>query len=81
MTKEQEYWSRVVCELQELFTLAYLAKEMGVSERQVSNWKDGDRPLGLTAIRLYEFHAKHRTRVQVSGTAVHVQVEGSGIIS
>lgn len=81
MNEEQEYWRRVVDELNEKFTLEFLAKEMGVSERQVSNWKTGAKPLGFTAIKLYLFHAKHRTAVQESGIALHVLSAGKAISS
>ena len=71
MSEEQEKWRRIVDELNEKFTLEYIASELGVTVRQVSNWKRGDRPLGMTAVRLYLFHAKHRTPVQETGTPVH----------
>lgn len=71
MSEEQEKWRRMVDELNELFTLEYIGNQIGVSERQVSNIKDGDRPKGFVAIRLYLFHMKHRTPVQESGTPVH----------
>ena len=79
--EEQEYWIRLVNELNEKFTLEYLAHEMGVSLRQVTNWKAGDRPKGRTAIRLYLFHAKHRTGVPETGTVVHVHTTGTSIMS
>ena len=69
MSEEQQYWARLIQELQEKFTLEYIAEEIGVSVRQVSNWKTGDRPLGMNAIKLYLFHAKHGTTVQ--GIPVH----------
>lgn len=61
----------MVCELQDKFTLAYIGNEIGLSERQVSNIKKGDKPKGMAAIKLYLFHAKHRTQVQPDRTAVH----------
>lgn len=79
--EEQEYWRRLVDDLNEKFTLEYLAREFGVSERQVSNWKSGDRPKGLTAIKVYTFHMKHRTQVQESGTEVHYEIKGTSILS
>ena len=78
MSEEQEKWRRMVDELNEKFTLAYIAHEIGVTERQVTNIKQGDKPKGFVAIRLYLFHEKHRTRVLEVGTAVHgVSVEKS----
>lgn len=68
---EREYWRNMVCDLLAQFTLEYLAKEMGVSVRQVSNWRNGDRPIGQTAVKLYLFHMKHGTAVQVDRTVVH----------
>jgi hypothetical protein len=46
---EKGYWRGVIEELQIKFTLEYIAAEIGVSERQVSNWKAGDRPKGMRA--------------------------------
>lgn len=60
----------MVDELNEKFTLEYIANEIGVSVRQVTNIKAGDTPKGFTAIRLYMFHAKHRTSVPETGTPV-----------
>lgn len=70
MSEEQEKWRRMVDELNEKFTLEYIAHEIGVTVRQVTNIKGGDKPKGFVAIRLYLFHDKHRTRVPETGTAV-----------
>lgn len=70
VSEEQQYWRKIIDELNEKFTLQYIASEIGVSERQVSNWKRGDRPIGMNAVRLVTFHAKHRTPVQETGTPV-----------
>ena len=59
MSDEQLQWARMIEDLQELFTRAYLAQYFGVSERQLANWKTGDRPKGMTAVKVYLFHAKH----------------------
>lgn len=75
MSEEQERWRQMVVELNALFTIEYIAQEIGVSTRQVSNIKNGDRPKGFVAIKLHLFHDKHRTRVQESGTPVHGEVE------
>ena len=54
----------MIQDLQDLgITLAMIAEHIGVSERQVSNWKTGDRPLGESAINLYLFHMEHRNAV------------------
>lgn len=76
MSEEQAYWRRLIDQLNEKFTLEYLAREMGVSVRQVSNWKQGDRPMGFKAVKLYllharVFHGERGTEVQETGTAVH----------
>lgn len=63
MSEEGEYWARLVTELQLKYTLERIAEEVGVTVRQVSNWKTGDRPTGLNAIRLREFHMKYGTTV------------------
>jgi predicted transcriptional regulator len=64
--KEEEMnFGLMVAELQKLgVTLERIADELGISDRQVSNIKAGDRPKGETAVKLYLFHMKHRTAVQ-----------------
>lgn len=59
VSDEQLQWKKMIEELQELFTLADLAAEFNVTLRQVSNWKHGDRPKGMKAVKVYLFHAKH----------------------
>lgn len=62
------YWSNIIAELQASgLTLERIAEEMGVSVRQVSNWKAGSEPKGITAIRLHSLHVKHRTALHGSG--------------
>lgn len=63
MIEEREFWAKLVRELQEIFTLERIAEEIGLSVRQVSNIKDGDKPKGLAAVKLHRFHAEHRTQV------------------
>lgn len=76
MSEEEKRWQTMVIELSESFTLEYISKEIGVTVRQVSNWKAGeDRPLGFNAVRLYLFHAKHRTPVPVGRTPVPIALE------
>lgn len=62
MNDETEYWRRVIEELQALgVTLERIAEHLGVSARQVSYWKRGQRPTGILAIKLSLFHEKHRS--------------------
>ena len=70
MSEEQQKWRRMVDELNEKFTLEYIANEIGVTVRQVTNIKAGDNPKGFVAIRLYLLHGKHRTPVPETGTPV-----------
>ncbi len=50
---EWEHWRKLIEELQAKgITLEKIAEACGVTLRQVSNWKTGDRPLGLTAVKL-----------------------------
>jgi transposase len=59
MEDETGYWRQVICDLQDNgMTLEKIAEYMGVSDRQVSNWKNGDRPKGLTALKLYMLHVE-----------------------
>lgn len=69
MSEEQQYWRKLIEDLQDCgVTLERIAEEIGVSDRQVTNWKSGDRPKGLNALKLYLLHVKHRT--VVPGTEV-----------
>jgi DNA-binding transcriptional regulator YiaG len=77
--EESKFWLRVLSELRARFTLEYLAEEIGVSVRQVSNWQAGDKPKGMNAVRLYLFHMKHGTAVH--GIEVHVSSAGKSIPS
>jgi DNA-binding transcriptional regulator YiaG len=52
-SQEQEYWKTLIEHLQANgHTLASIAEYMGVSERQVQNWKAGQRPIGMLAVKL-----------------------------
>lgn len=71
MSEEHQYWRRLIEELQEVkITIERIASEIGVSERQVTNWKNGDRPKGLHALNLYMLHMKHRTRVPLNPSSL-----------
>lgn len=67
VSKEQEYWRKLIEDLTGKFTLGYIADEIGVSARQVTNIRNGDRPKGWVALRLYLFHMKHGTQVLALG--------------
>lgn len=78
--EEYEYWARVIRETQRLsgMTLKELAGYLGVDQRSVKYWKSGKRrPMGLVALRLYEY----RVELYRLGTVVHLQVRGTGIVS
>lgn len=78
---EEEYWRRIIDELNELFTLEYIASVCGVTARQVSNWKRGDRPMGFKAVKLIQFHGKHRTPLPELGTVVRITSVNKGLSS
>ena len=70
MSEEQQYWSKLIQELQDWgITLEKIAEHLNVSDRQVSYWKAGQRPTGLLAINLYRFHEKRRSFLQ--GNTLH----------
>jgi hypothetical protein len=70
MSEEQKYWARLIQELQEIgVTLEQIAEALGVSDRQVSNWKAGQRPTGWLAVNLVRFHDEQRRVLQ--GTTLH----------
>jgi hypothetical protein len=74
MTDERERWRAIVLELQEVMTIAAIAEAVEVEPRQVWRWKEGDRPLGMTAVRLYLLHVKRCPPRQCP--AGHSQAEG-----
>lgn len=59
MSEENQYWRCVIEALQGVMTIAKLAEEVGVDDRQVWRWKAGERiPRGLFAIKLHALHVK-----------------------
>ena len=62
MNNEQEYWKGLIEDLRDPegpgLTVAEIAAEAGVDDRQVFRWLQGDRPKGLVALRVYLFHVK-----------------------
>lgn len=70
MSDDDTKWAGMVADLQAWgVTLEMIAEELGVSDRQVSNWKAGQRPTGMTAVKLYLLHGKHRRTIQ--GSSLH----------
>lgn len=71
MTKEEEkaWWQKMVNDLREKFTIEQLAEKLDVSERTVCNWQNGERPMGMKAIRVYLFHVECCSPLH--GSAVH----------
>lgn len=55
--RERDYWRRAVQEVLEAsgLTLEELADKMGVTPRQVANWRRGQRPTGIVAVRFFEY--------------------------
>ena len=75
MTEEEELerWCKMVAELRALLTIEALAERVNVTPRTVCNWQNGERPMGLTAIRVYLLHvelckALHRNAVHCETT-------------
>lgn len=69
---ERELWPKLLVELSHFLTIEEIAEAIGVSTRQVSNIKRGQRPIGLTAIKLVELHAKYRSPLHCQVTALFV---------
>lgn len=63
MSEEHQYWRRLIEELQLVMTIRQISDELDVSERTVANWKTGDRPKGMNAIRVYTLHVKRCPQV------------------
>jgi hypothetical protein len=76
---EKEYWQRAVREVLEASgeTLESFAERMGVSVRQVHNWKHGERPTGLVAVRFFEY----RRILLTGGIVLHCSPSGASIVS
>ena len=59
MTEEQQYFRRLLADIKAAgINEAQTAEALGVDERTVWRWKVGDRPIGLTAIKLFKLHAQ-----------------------
>jgi hypothetical protein len=59
LSDEQQYWARLLSDLQLVMTIEAIADEVQALPRQVFRWKAGeDRPMGLKAIRVYLLHVK-----------------------
>lgn len=57
---ESEYWAQLIREIRARgrMTSAQIAERIGVHERTVAKWLNGDRPTGLHALDLYRLHAR-----------------------
>lgn len=70
MSEEQQHWLKLIQELQDAgVTLEKIAEHLLVSVRQVSNWKRGQRPTGMIAVRLTALHGQHRSILH--GSVLH----------
>lgn len=65
MTEEEEkaWWLKMVTEIREHMTIEAIAEAIGVTERTVCNWQNGERPMGMKAVRVYLLHVKLPQRV------------------
>jgi hypothetical protein len=80
--EEKDHWIRMIHELNDKFTLDYLAGEFNVSIRTITNWKSGEsRPMGMKAIFVYLFHAKHGRTFPDLGKSLPVQTTGRIVTS
>lgn len=59
LEEEKQWWYEMVNDLRGVMTIASLAEAIGVTERTVCNWQNGERPMGLKAIKVYLLHVKH----------------------
>jgi hypothetical protein len=67
--EEREWWLRMVGELRQVLTIEALAEQAGVTARTVCNWQNGERPMGMKAVRVYLLHVKlcnaiHRSAIR-----------------
>lgn len=71
MTPEEEkaWWLQMVTDLRSVMKLEELAEAVDVSVRTVCNWQNGERPMGMKAVRVYLLHVKRRNEFHRS--AVH----------
>lgn len=85
---EREYWGRVVREVQRLsgLTLEQLGDKFGVSDRDISYWKAGERrPTGMVAVRFFEYRREllfHAGKLDTTGFIIFgTIVHGTGTIA
>ena len=77
--EEQKWWAMMVKELFEVMTAISIADHVGVTERQVWRWMEGDRPKGFKAINVYLLHVKRCPQGQ--RPQVHFISEGTSLVS
>jgi hypothetical protein len=56
--EERDWWLRMVNDLREVMKISELAAAVGVTERTVCNWQNGERPMGMKAVHVYLLHVK-----------------------
>lgn len=56
--EEQKWWHQMVTELRQKLTIEEFAEHLDVTERTICNWQNGERPLGMKALRVYLLHVK-----------------------
>lgn len=57
--EEKQWWYQIINDLRKIMSIQTLADELDVSERTICNWQNGERPMGMKAIRAYVLHVKH----------------------
>lgn len=60
MTEEEEkqWWYSMVNDLRSKLSIEQFAERLQVSERTICNWQNGERPMGLKAVRVYLLHVE-----------------------
>lgn len=71
LNEEQAYWRRLVDEVHVHMSYPKIAAAINISDRQIFNIRNGHRPTGLTAIRLYTLHLQYNPMQNNSGIELH----------
>lgn len=67
--EEKAWWLQMVNELREVMSLHDIAEKAGVTVRTVCNWQNGERPMGMKAIRVYLLHVEHRKALHMQSAS------------
>ena len=71
----------MVKDLRSVLQVNDLAEELDVSERTVYNWQNGERPMGMKAIRVYLLHVKLCNGIHAKQDSFQVYAGGTSVLT